>query len=293
MRRSILSLFFLFVFLPSLYPFDWKTLHEKADQTSLQTAQDAASRNPDSVADRYMLGLVYLNGHRDQDAGEVFSFLLVSDPGMTEAGWGLAETARRRHDLKEAEGLLNKALKDNPEFAPALISLAYIRYFQMDFEGSSRLALKVIRLGRDKVDLSNYVRAYCLYAGAKGMIAHYGGPLSKIINGPAARRNLEAAERLQPDSPSVLFGLGSYYLLAPAIAGGNKATAEEYLNKARKADPLLADVYVRLAQLASIKGDKKKYKFYMSMALEIDPGNELALDTISRRCKFICTGGRE
>jgi len=107
------------------------------------------------------------------------------------------------------------------------------------------------------------------------------------------KANLDKAQRLQPDSPVVLFGLGSYYLLAPVIAGGNKTKAEEYLNKAVKVDPYFADVYVRLAQLAKIKGQKEKYDFYMNKALEIDPGNELALDTKSGSCKFICTGGEE
>jgi hypothetical protein len=31
----------------------------------------------------------------------------------------------------------------------------------------------------------------------------------------------------------------------------------------------------------------------MNKALELDPGNELALDTTSGRCKFICIGGEE
>jgi tetratricopeptide (TPR) repeat protein len=151
----------------------------------------------------------------------------------------------------------------------------------------------VIQQGEDKVDLSNYARAYAMYAGAKGMLAHYGGIFSKAIDGLAVKTNLDKAQKLKPDSPAVLFGLGSYYLLAPVVAGGNKAKAEEYLNKTVETDPLFADVYVRLAQLARIKGDKKKYDYYLNKALETDPGNELALDTLSGRCKFICTGGEE
>ncbi len=156
-----------------------------------------------------------------------------------------------------------------------------------------RLTLKVIQQGRDKVDLSNYARAYSVYAGAKGMIAHYGGPVSKAINGLAVKSNLDKAAKLQPDAAGVLFGLGSYYLLAPALAGGDKTKAEIYFKKAIAADPLFADVYVRLAQLYKIKGDKEKYNLYLAKALEIDPGNELAIDTKSRSCKFICTGGKD
>jgi tetratricopeptide (TPR) repeat protein len=200
---------------------------------------------------------------------------------------------RRQHKISEAQNLLNEVLKKQPEFYPAAISLAYAKYIQMDFEGSVRLAKRVIEAGRENSDLSNYVRAYCIYAGAKGMIAHYGGPLSKLINGTAAKPNLDKAEKLQPDSPGVLFGLGSFYLLAPKLVGGDKVKSEEYIKKAIKADPNFADAYVRLAQIYKIKGDIVAFHKYLDKALEIDPGNDLALDFKSGACKYICVGGEE
>jgi tetratricopeptide (TPR) repeat protein len=272
---------------------DWKNLHQQADKISLLEAEKAVAKNTDSVSERYVLGLVYLNLHQNEAAYSVFNALFRNNPEMIEAKWGFAEALRRKHEIKTAEDLLNEAIKEDANFAPALISLAYIKYFRMDFTGSVRLALKVIEGGPDNADLSNYARAYAMYAGAKGMLAHYGGLLSKAIDGLAVKKNLDKAEKLQPNSPSVLFGLGSFYLLAPAVAGGNKSKAEEYLNRAAEADPYFADVYVRLAQLAKIKGDKEKYNLYMNRALEIDPKNDLALDTISGRCKFICIGGKE
>ncbi len=163
----------------------------------------------------------------------------------------------------------------------------------MDFKGSVKLALKVIQQGSDQSDLSNYVRAYAMYAGAKGMLAYYGGVFSKLIDGLAVKSNLDKAQKLQPNSSAVLFGLGSFYLLAPRIAGGNQSKAEGYFNQAIKIDPFFADVYVRLAQLAKLKGEKGKYNLYMNKALELDPQNELALDASSGRCKFICAGGED
>jgi len=293
MKKISLLLLILFTYSSTVYPMDWKALHNKADSISLLAAREAVAKNQGILEDRYVLGLVYLNLHQDKAAYQIFETLLNANSNIVELKWGLAESIRRLHDLKKAESLLNEVIKQEPQFAPALISLAYIEYFKMDFKGSVRLALKVIEQGRNKVDLSNYVRAYAMYAGSKGMLAHYGGLLSKAIDGLAVKANLDKAQRLQPDSPVVLFGLGSYYLLAPVIAGGNKTKAEEYLNKAVKVDPYFADVYVRLAQLAKIKGQKEKYDFYMNKALEIDPGNELALDTKSGSCKFICTGGEE
>ncbi len=293
MKKVFLLILILFACSSVLYPMDWKSLHNKADSVSLSVAQDNVAKNPDFLDNQYVLGLVYLNLHQDHAAYQIFTTLLNNNPGKIELKWGLAESARRLHDSKKAESLLNEVIKQDSHFAPALISLAYIEYFKMDFKASVQLATKVIQQGQDNVDLSNYARAYAMYAGSKGMLAHYGGIISKAIDGLAVKTNLDKAEKLQPNSPAVLFGIGSYYLLAPAIAGGNKSKAEDYLNKALKVDPFFADVYVRLAQLAKIKGEKEKYGTYLNKALEIDPGNELALDTKSGRCKFICTGGEE
>ncbi|MDD5595555.1 MAG: TRAP transporter TatT component family protein, partial [Candidatus Omnitrophica bacterium] len=88
--------------------------------------------------------------------------------------------------------------------------------------------------------------------------------------------------------PAVFFGFGSFYLLAPNFAGGDKNRAGDYLKKAIKLDPLFADAYVRLAQFYKIKGDEKKYEDCLNQALKIDPQNDLALDVKNGKCKFIC-----
>jgi Tfp pilus assembly protein PilF len=136
--------------------------------------------------------------------------------------------------------------------------------------------------------LSNYTRAYLLLAGAKGMIASRGGLLSKVINGTAVLPNLKKAETLQPDSQVVMFGLGSFYFLAPAIAGGNINKARDYLEKAIKVDPLFADAYVRLAQVYKVRGDNEKYEKYLRTAWEIDPENALLKDFERGQCRFNC-----
>lgn len=289
MRKKIIFLpLFLFIFSGTCFCMDWKVLHETADKTALAPAEEEAAKDPGSLDKQYLLGLVYLNLHRDAEAGRVFERMLQKEPGSIEAEWGKAEVLRRRHDFPAAEKILKKIISSDPGFSPASISLAYIKYFQMDFNGSVRLALKVIQRGEGATDLSNYARAYAMYAGAKGMLAHYGGVFSKAIDGLAVKKNLEKAQRLQPDSPAVLFGLGSFYLLAPALGGGNPSLAEGYLRRAVEVDPLFADAYVRLAQMELVKGNLKASESYFDKAFELDPGNELALDIKNRNCKFIC-----
>lgn len=291
LKRSILFFVaFSFLGINLSYALDWKELHEKADNMVLSDILADVKARPDSIKDLYVLGLVYLNLHKDKEAGEAFDKVLTLDPRVIEAKWGKAEVLRRRHQPQKSEELLRGVLKQNPDFSPASITLAYIRYIQMNFNAAVRLAIAVLKQGEKNVDQGNQVRAHLIYGGTKGMIAHYGGPLSKIVNGTAVLPSLKAAERLQPESAEVKFGLGSFYLLAPALAGGDLEKAEAYLKKAVEIDPLFADAYVRLGQFYKIKGDSARYNECLNKALEIDPQNELALDIKNGTCKFICWG---
>lgn len=287
-RVIVLCIVFSFCFLSSCFALEWKKMHEQADKASLQEVLDFEKKDPGSADGLYRLGLVYLNLHKDKDAENVFGRMLSIDPGSPEAKWGLAEVLRRQHELSESEKLLKEVIKLQPNFPPALVTLAYIKYTKLELNEAVRLASKVINLGLDNVDLSNFVRAYLIYGGTKGLIAHWGGPLSKVFNGTVVLSYLRKAESLQPDSAGVLLGMGSFYLLAPTIAGGDLEKAQVYLNKAIAADPLLADAYARRAQLYRFKGDNKKYEEYLNKAQEIDPGSELAIDIKSGECKFVC-----
>lgn len=270
------------------YAFDWKALHERADRIDFKSAEATAKKNHSSVEDAYVLGLVYLNLHKDKDAMVEFNKILNLNPHSIEARWGKAEVLRRQHNLSASQKLLEEVIKDEPDFYPAYVSLAYLRYLQLNFDESARLANIVAGQREKDVDLSNKVKAISLYAGSKGMIAHFGGPLSKLINGTAVKPALDRAGRLQPNSAVVMFGFGSFYLIAPAVVGGDPDKAKSYLLKAIETDPLFAEAYVRLAQFYKLKGDEAKYSSYLRKALEIDPGNELALDIKEGRCRFIC-----
>ena len=291
MKKIIILVFICFVLsTQSIFALDWQNLHRVADAMTLKQAQSAVIEKPESISGQYILGLVYLNLRKNKEAADVFSKIINSSKDTFEAKWGLAEVDRRFHELERAQESLLAIINAHPDFAPALISLAYIKYIEMDFNEAVRLASYVVAIGQEGVDLSNYVRAMLLVGGAKGMIAHYGGPISKLINGTAVFPSLKRAEKLQPDSSGVLFGLGSFYLLAPSAVGGDIEKAFFYLEKASKIDPGFSDCFVRLAQIYKVRGDKDKYETNMAKALELDPKNEIALDIKNGICKFICVG---
>lgn len=289
MLRYIFILIFSMLIVPKeSFALDWKKLHEAADKRGLEDAAQSAKMNPHSIGDLYIYGLVSLTRHEDDQALRVFESMLKLDPKCIEAQWGKAEVLRRKGKLEESQVILKEVITLSTDFAPAYITLAYIKYTQLNFKEAIKLSEKVLRQGRDKVDIRNYARAYLIIGGSRGMLARRGGPLAKVFNGVQALPNLKKAEALQPNSAAVLYGLGSFYFLAPPLAGGDRNKAKDYLQRAIKADPLLADAYVRLAQVHKNNRDVPKARELLKKALEIDPNNALALDAISNKCKFAC-----
>lgn len=295
--KSLLNFFlaiFLFLALTQIsYALDWVSIHEQADRTDLSEALVSIKEGSVSMDKIYLLALVYLNVHKNKEAGDAFSLMLSKNPGSIQAKWGLAEVMRRQQKIEESENMLKEIIRYDPKFWPAYITLAYVKYTKQQFDEAVKIAAKVLKVDREQIDISNYTRAYLIIGGAKGMIASRGGPISKIINGTQVLPNLKKAENLQPDSAVVSFGLGSFYFLAPKIAGGNRQKAKEYLEKAIEEDPLFADAYIRLAQLYKMQGDEEKSQIYLNKALDIDPENTLVQDFRSGRCKFACISVEE
>ncbi len=269
-------------------PLDWIVLHNRADEITLDEAREQVEQDLPSLSDLYVLGLIHLNRGEPSEARDKFQRILAVDPDNRQARWGMAEVARRGHDYVGSRQTLEEIISHDPGFAPDLISLAYLEYINQDFKKAAEVSARVINLGRDKVDQSNYLRAHGLYAAAKGMIAHYGGLFSKAVNGAAVLRHLNIIRRIAPGSPIVNFGLGSYYLLIPPLFGRDLDKARHFLERTIAADPRFSDPYVRLAQVYRLKGNQTKYRELVEKALGLDPKNELALDVKNRTCRFIC-----
>ncbi|MBF0385010.1 MAG: hypothetical protein HQL27_03975 [Candidatus Omnitrophica bacterium] len=289
MKKFIILLIFLLFFDASLcYALDWITIHNRAGSLTSKEIFSGAIYPKGSVEDYYLLGLSALNEYNPDEALVYFSEVLKVSPGSFEAQWGIAEVLRRKHKLDESQKDLEEIIKNHPDFAPAYLTLAYIKYLKLAFTKAAAIAHKAIDMGPDKIDKPNYVRAFGLYAACKGMLAHNGGPVSKIANGMAVIKYLNSGKKIDPESATVNFGYGAYYMLIPGILGKDLNKAEEYLKKAIAKEPKFSDPYVRLAQIYKERKDYAKYDLYLNKALELDPQNELALDVKEGRCNFIC-----
>jgi len=221
------------------------------------------------IEDAYAL----LRGRRDSQALRIFEQILRGDPGNIQARWGTAEVLRRENRYRDAERILIDNLEVDPQHPPSLLTLAYIRYKEDDLAQAGGLiagALRSPQLSRQDKGLS-----YMLKGAINSRRSQGGWLFGKLIYGPQIKGYLLKARELAPQLPEVHLGLGTFYLLAPKIAGGNLQSAIEELRLALDLAPDFATASARLAQAYKEAGDLQKYDYYIKKARELDPENEV------------------
>lgn len=199
--------------------------------------------------------------------------ILSVEPGNTCALWAKAEIFRRAYKFNDSEKILGRVLAESPGYVPAMVTLAYIRYHDNDFREA--LALLKQALSFPDLDRENKAMVYMLIGSVNAKRAKQGGFLSKVAYGTRILGYFEKARSFAPELPEVRLGLGSFYLLAPKIAGGNIDLAIEELEYAVKLTPDFATANARLAQAYRQKGDIQKYEIYIRRAKQLDPHNEV------------------
>ena len=268
--------------------FDWARLHSEAERVTFQSMSEtekSLDQQDDAV---YVCALRLLAVHQDEAAERYFKAILARSPDSVGAAWGVGEVARRRHDLDRSRDLLEKVVKREPAFWPAVVSLSRVVFLKQDFHRSLELAEKVTDAGEKASDSATFALGLVMVGEAKAMLAHTGGVVAKVRYGAGVQANLERAAKLRPDMPDVMLNLGAFYVFAPGIAGGDFDKGVGMLGKAIEKDPLLTDAYVRLGQAHRMKGEEQEYQSLMEQARTIDPKSELVVDVLSGKCVFIC-----
>lgn len=222
-----------------------------------------------SVNNAFML----LKTRKDDAASSIFAQILIEQPDNLDALWGKAEILRRKRDYSQAEALLDTILDKQPVHLSSLNSLAYIKYNQGSLNQASILAEQVIKNGRD--DRDNTALAFLMLGSINSKRAAQGWLFDKIRFGRQIKECFLKASELSPDLPEVHLGLGTFYLLAPKIIGGNTDKAIEELELTVKLAPDFATANARLAEAYKKSGNKEKYKLFISQAKSLDPENEV------------------
>ncbi|MBU1124468.1 MAG: tetratricopeptide repeat protein [Candidatus Omnitrophica bacterium] len=217
-------------------------------------------------------GLTLLKNRRDREALAIFERILLQRSDSLDALWGKAEVLRRTRNYTLAEELLQRIIHQDPNHLSCLISLAYIRYKDNNYKEAIRLIHHI--LNQPGVDNQTRSLAYIMQGTINSSRAK-GGLLNKLAFGTQIKGFFLKAKNLSPDLPEVRLGLGTFYLLAPRIAGGDLEKAMEELQASVRLAPTFATALARLAQAYKRKGDLSRFTAYLKNAKELDPENEV------------------
>ncbi|MFH0935246.1 MAG: tetratricopeptide repeat protein [Candidatus Omnitrophota bacterium] len=210
---------------------------------------------------------------KDSQALVVFEGLLQREPNNCDALWGKAEILRRKRRFQESEIILNQVLQKNPDYPPALISLAYIRYRDNRLKEALRLTRRALKL--KALNKEDKAMAFMMLGTINSKRSSQGWVINKIQYGTQIKSFFLKAVKIDPELAEAHLGLGIFYLKAPVIAGGNIDKAIEELTTALRLAPDFATATARLAQAYKKKGDPDNYKIYLQRAEELDSGNEV------------------
>ncbi|MBU1727016.1 MAG: tetratricopeptide repeat protein [Candidatus Omnitrophica bacterium] len=217
--------------------------------------------------------MVLLRNRKDAQALAIFEEVLVREPSNTEALWAKAEILRRRSKYNESETILNQVLKSDPEYLPAMISMSYIEYKT----GSANEALRLINkvLENPKKNREDEALALIMLGTINKKRSSEGWLFDKIRFGTKIKGYLIQANKIAPELPEAHFALGSFYLLAPSVIGGDLNKAIDELKLAVEIAPDFASANARLAQAYKKSGDLADYEFFLKKARELEPDNEV------------------
>ncbi len=218
-------------------------------------------------------GLSMLRKRNDLDALEIFEAALSENPLNVDALWGKAEILRRQRKYNESEQILNEVIRINPSHASSLITLAYIRYNENKLSLAMELIKKV--LSSEDIDNENEAMAYVVLGTINARLASDSNLLNKLKYGAKIKPAFVKAIRLAPDLPEAHLALGTFYLLAPSMIGGNINKALVELQYSVKITPNFATANARLSQAFKKIGDEEKSKFYLKRAETLDPNAEV------------------
>lgn len=285
MKNILSSIIFVCLLCSSAFAADWKNPADLAVGLSPGAMINLENKKDKSAEDVYMLTVVY---YREYQRSKLKKLLSDNENRMPLSPaikllQGIILMADHRH--QESRNVLTYVIKMHPDFYPPQIALAHLDYLQRDFVRAYRNARQLIEK-KSELSRFHYAVSLMIATGAKGILTKKhmikAIPAYFEVNG-----YLKEAQKLMPDSAEVLYAKGSYYLLTPAIAGGNLDQAIALLETSRQMTPQNPSVYVRLAQAYRARGQSAVARKYMNKAMEIDPQDELLLDDLSGEKVFL------
>jgi tetratricopeptide (TPR) repeat protein len=166
---------------------------------------------------------------------------------------------------KRARTIVEARIHDDPRDALANYLLSQIRNAFGDHESPLALAEKAVAAGGG---VAKYHRQLAEVLGVK---AQFSGLLQQLVLARRFKKEIDTTIALDARDIQALRDLMEFYLLAPSIAGGDKAKARATAEQIARIDP--AEGFAAQVRLAAFSGDRGQIEGLLRKAVEAEPGN--------------------
>jgi tetratricopeptide (TPR) repeat protein len=210
---------------------------------------------------------------------------IVALIGLWAIGAGEAQTVPEKlieaGHWKRARTIVEARIHDDPRDAMANFLLSQIRNAFGDRESPQALAERAVAIDGGT---AKYRRQLAEVLGVK---AQHSGIFQQLVLARRFKKEIDAAIALDSHDLQALRDLMEFYLLAPGIAGGDKAKARTIAEQIVRIDPV--EGFSAQARLAEVNGDHNQVEGLLCRAVEAAPPNYRARIALSN---FYALSGR-
>jgi tetratricopeptide (TPR) repeat protein len=196
------------------------------------------------------------------------ALLLLATPLAAQVGAAALHQAEELIEAghwKRARTMVEGRLQESPDDALATFLLSQIRFAFGDHESPMKLAERAVALD------PGVARFHRQVAEVAGMMAQRANLFQQIGLARRFKTEIDAAISLDPKDIQALRDLMEYYLLAPGIAGGDKAKARAVAEQIGRVDR--GEGFAAEARLAAFAKDARKQESLLRQAAEASPSH--------------------
>jgi TolB-like protein/cytochrome c-type biogenesis protein CcmH/NrfG len=241
-----------------------RNLSEVANQLGVANILEGSVQK---AADQVRVNVQLINAQTDSHLwAETYDRKLTDIFGVESAiAKAIAESLQAKLSGREEQALAAKPT-NNPEAYNA-----YLRGLAFEARGSSLdLLLEAAGFYNQAVQLDpNFALAWARLSRADALLCFIRLEANPVARGEAAKRALENAQRLVPDSPDTLLALGYYQFWVLR----DYASAKTTFKRVSKMLPSSSEVPMALGLIARREGNWDQSIAYYEQALALDPRN--------------------
>jgi hypothetical protein len=158
---------------------------------------------------------------------------------------------------------IEPAFQSHPDDSDAAYHLSKVEGALGNLDLSLKLAETAVTLDSSRAEYHVQLAAAC------GRLAQTSSLFKQLTFAKRAKKELDVALEMKPDSLDALYGLAMYYYAAPSFMGGDKRKADDAADKMTKLHP--ARGYLTQAKLANEKKDPVAEEAFYKKSIEADP----------------------